>query len=101
MGRRERAEDAEDRRTPEQAFGFPLRKIRRKRGLSQQRLADKSDYHRTYIGLLERGQESPSLHAIFNIGLFRRNGEEGRLRQSEHPGTPSGTKAARGRLLGY
>jgi transcriptional regulator with XRE-family HTH domain len=37
------------------------------RGLSQQSLADKSGYHRTYIGLLEGGQKSPSLRTIFNI----------------------------------
>jgi len=35
--------------------------------LSQQTLADKSAYHRTYIGLLEHGQKSPSLRTIFNI----------------------------------
>jgi transcriptional regulator with XRE-family HTH domain len=44
-----------------------LRRFRLKRGLSQQALADKSGYHRTYIGLLERGQKSPSLRTIFNI----------------------------------
>lgn len=44
-----------------------LREIRLERGLSQQRLADMSGYHRTYIGLLEHGQKSPSLRAIFDI----------------------------------
>jgi len=67
MSRRERPHEAEGNRSPEQAFGFALRRIRLKRGLSQQRLADKSGYHRTYIGLLERGQKSPSLRTIFNI----------------------------------
>jgi transcriptional regulator with XRE-family HTH domain len=67
MGRRERAEKAEVSRTPEEAFGSTLRRIRLKRGLSQQLLADRSGYHRTYIGLLERGQKSPSLRAMFNI----------------------------------
>jgi hypothetical protein len=33
--------------------------------------------------------------------LSQRNGEEGRLRQSGHPRTPPGTKAARARLLSY
>jgi transcriptional regulator with XRE-family HTH domain len=67
MGRWERAEKAEVSRTPEEAFGFTLRRIRLKRGLSQQLLADRSGYDRTYIGLLERGQKAPSLRAIFNI----------------------------------
>ncbi len=63
----QRAPHAEPNPTPERAFGLVLRRIRLKRGLSQQGLADKSGYHRTYIGLLERGQKSPSLRTIFNI----------------------------------
>ena len=67
MGRLAKAHDAKGDRTPEQAFGLALRKIRLRRGLSQQALADKSGYHRTYIGLLEHGQKSPSLRTIFNL----------------------------------
>ena len=67
MRRPERAHEDKGNRTPEQAFGLIVRRIRLKRGLSQQALADKSGYHRTYIGLLERGQKSPSLRTIFNI----------------------------------
>jgi transcriptional regulator with XRE-family HTH domain len=67
MGRQQRVHEAEGNQTPEQAFGLTLRRIRLKRGLSQQGLADKSGYHRTYIGLLEGGQKSPSLRTIFNI----------------------------------
>jgi transcriptional regulator with XRE-family HTH domain len=37
--------------------------------MSQQQLADKSGYHRTYVGLLEGGQKSPSLRTIFNIAI--------------------------------
>lgn len=53
--------------TPEESFGLVIRGFRRKRQMSQQALADKSGYHRTYIGLLERGQKSPSLRTIWNI----------------------------------
>ena len=67
MGRLESVHAAKGNRTPEQAFGLALRKTRLRRGLSQQALADKSGYHRTYIGLLEGGQKSPSLRTIFNI----------------------------------
>ena len=67
MGRREKTREAEVVRSPEQAFGLILCKFRLKRGLSQQGLADKSGYHRTYVGLLERGQKSPSLRTIFNL----------------------------------
>lgn len=58
--------------TPEQAFGLVLRSIRCERCLSQQALADKSGYHRTYIGLLEGGQKSPSLRAIFTVATALR-----------------------------
>ena len=47
-------------------FGIVLRRIRRDRNTSQQALADKSGYHRTYIGLLEGGQKGPSLRTIFD-----------------------------------
>lgn len=53
--------------TPEIAFGQVLRNARKAAGISQELLADKSGYHRTYIGFLERGDRSPSLRAIFNL----------------------------------
>ena len=67
MSRLDKGHEVGGNTTPEQAFGFTVRRIRLKRGVSQQALADKSGYHRTYIGLLERGQKSPSLRTIFNI----------------------------------
>jgi transcriptional regulator with XRE-family HTH domain len=51
----------------ETAFGLALRELRRERGLSQEELAAKSDLHRTYISLLERGQKSPSLTTICRL----------------------------------
>ena len=35
--------------------------------MSQDDLGAKSGYHRTYIGLLERGEKGPSLRTIFNL----------------------------------
>jgi transcriptional regulator with XRE-family HTH domain len=67
MRKGETAREAGGNRTPEQAFGLTLRKIRLKRGLSQQALADKSGYHRTYIGFLEGGHKSPSLRTLFDL----------------------------------
>lgn len=67
MGRQWKARETEANQSPEQGFGLTLRRIRLKQGLSQQRLADKSGYHRTYIGMLEGGQKSPSLRTIFDI----------------------------------
>lgn len=51
----------------EQVFGEELRKIREEKGLSQEQLGFDSDYHRTYISQLERGQKSTSLKAVFRI----------------------------------
>lgn len=62
--------DAAHRRgqiSPEEAFGRVLREIRRSRGVSQEELGAKSGYHRTYIGMLERGEKSPSLRTLFNL----------------------------------
>ena len=51
--------------TLEQVFGEELRKVREEKGLSQEQLGFKSEYHRTYISQLERGQKSTSLKAVF------------------------------------
>ena len=51
----------------EQVFGEELRKIREEKGLSQEQLGFESEYHRTYISQLERGQKSTSLKAVFRI----------------------------------
>jgi transcriptional regulator with XRE-family HTH domain len=69
MGRLARKQELGHTPTPEEAFGVIVRRIRLKRGLSQQALADMSGYHRTYIGLLEGGQKSPSLRTVFNIAI--------------------------------
>jgi len=51
----------------EKILGEELRKIREEKGLSQEELGFKSDYHRTYISQIERGQKSVSLKAVFKI----------------------------------
>jgi transcriptional regulator with XRE-family HTH domain len=55
--------------TKEQAFGTVLRRLRTEKGISQEKLAEISDLHRTYISQLERGLKSPSLSAIFKLAL--------------------------------
>ncbi len=50
-------------RTP----GRVLRNVRQTRDLSQEELAARAGYHRTYIGQLERGEKSPSLRTVFNL----------------------------------
>jgi transcriptional regulator with XRE-family HTH domain len=45
-------------------LGSNLRRRRREAGLSQERLAELCDLHRTEIGLLERGGRSPRLDTL-------------------------------------
>jgi transcriptional regulator with XRE-family HTH domain len=52
----------------EAVFGGILRTLRVGRGMSQEELAHISGYHRNYIGTLERGEKSPSLRTLFNLG---------------------------------
>ena len=51
----------------EKAFGDALREVRTERGLSQEKLALESKYHRTYIGMLERGLQNPTLRTIVRL----------------------------------
>ena len=53
--------------TPEDAFAAVLREERKRAGLSQEQLGFDSGYHRTYIGMLERGLMNPSLRTILSI----------------------------------
>lgn len=50
-----------------QIFGQVLKKVRKKRGLSQESLGFISGYHRTYISLIERGNKIPTLQTLFNL----------------------------------
>jgi transcriptional regulator with XRE-family HTH domain len=46
------------------AFGRRVRELRHKRGYTQERLAEKSGLHVTYLGGIERGTRNPSLASI-------------------------------------
>ena len=49
------------------AFSKVIRRERRTKGLSQERLAHKAGLHRTYVGLVERGLRKPTIevgHAL-------------------------------------
>ncbi|WP_073180780.1 helix-turn-helix domain-containing protein [Cruoricaptor ignavus] len=48
-------------------FGSRVRELRKTEGLSQEDLADKADLHRTYIGMIERGEKNITLQNIYRI----------------------------------
>lgn len=47
-----------------QCFGKNLKKIRIEQNMSQEKLAELANLHRTYISFLERGLRNPSLKII-------------------------------------
>jgi transcriptional regulator with XRE-family HTH domain len=53
--------------SPRIAFGKTLRALRLERGISQEKLAELAGLHRNYVGVLERGGQSPSLDAICKL----------------------------------
>jgi transcriptional regulator with XRE-family HTH domain len=48
-------------------FGARIRALREKHGLSQERLAEDAELHRTYIGGIERGERNVSFDNIVRI----------------------------------
>lgn len=50
-------------------FGDRLREIRRKRGISQEKLADLAGLHRTYVSGVERGERNISLLNIERLAI--------------------------------
>ena len=49
------------------AFGLRVRMRRNELGFSQEKLADISGLHRTYIGSMERGERNISLYNLIRI----------------------------------
>ncbi len=52
---------------PRHRFSSNLRDARRKSGLTQEQLGDRTDLHRTEISLLERGGREPRLGTIVKL----------------------------------
>jgi len=52
---------------PKKIFGENVRRLRKKAGWSQEKLAEIAELHRTYIGAIERGERNVSLENIVCI----------------------------------
>ncbi len=50
-------------------FGHRLKAIRVERGLTQEKLAELSGLHRTYVGSVERGERNISLKNIHCLAI--------------------------------
>lgn len=48
-------------------FGKRIAEVRKKKGLTQEQLADLVDVHRTYIGFIEQGKRNPVIANIYKI----------------------------------
>jgi transcriptional regulator with XRE-family HTH domain len=51
-------------------LGERVRKLRMDMGLTQEDLAEKLNLHGSYVGLIERGQKTPSLETLKKIAEF-------------------------------
>jgi transcriptional regulator with XRE-family HTH domain len=52
---------------PTVLLGNTVRRLREAKGWSQEKLAEKSDLHRTYISGIERGIRNPTLTILFKL----------------------------------
>lgn len=52
---------------PAVAFGMILRQLRQEAGLTQEALGFEADLRRTYVSILELGQQQPSLTTILKL----------------------------------
>ena len=48
-------------------FGDKMQKARKGKGVTQEELAAKLSMHRTYIGLIERGERNPTIRTLYKI----------------------------------
>jgi transcriptional regulator with XRE-family HTH domain len=49
------------------AFGSQVRAARERLGVSQEKLAFRCGFHRTYLGGIERGELNPSLYSVARL----------------------------------
>jgi transcriptional regulator with XRE-family HTH domain len=65
------------------AFGVVLRRLRIDAGLTQEQLGFEAELRRTYVSVLELGQQQPSLTTIFKLADALKTPPSKLLRQVE------------------
>jgi transcriptional regulator with XRE-family HTH domain len=48
-------------------IGETVRDCRKRAGLTQEKLAEKADLHPVYVGEIERGEQTVSVHALMRL----------------------------------
>ncbi|HIE5095653.1 MAG: XRE family transcriptional regulator [Stenotrophomonas sp.] len=48
-------------------FAANVRRLRKERGMSQEQLAEAAGVHRTYVGMIERGEKNVTIYNIERI----------------------------------
>ena len=54
---------------PNQILAKRLRSARESSGWAQEKLAERSGLHRTYVGAIERGERNVTLNTLFAVGI--------------------------------
>ena len=62
---------------PAAAFGKVLRQLRQDAGLTQEELGFEADLRRTYVSILELGQQQPTLTTILKLAKALNHSAEG------------------------
>ncbi|MEN8693286.1 MAG: helix-turn-helix transcriptional regulator [Akkermansiaceae bacterium] len=62
----------DDSRDLSSDLGATIRELREEAGVSQEKFAELTGHHRTYIGFLERGERTPNVYTVYRVATALR-----------------------------